>query len=447
VLTYYLLFVAEARVGAEQLTWRTDLPFLLAWLVLVAVLIGCAALDLISYVVDTRVTNVALIGGVVLCALWPRAEFFAPRAASPIAAATVVAFLVSVLMLWLTARQEVASKEPESPQTNGGAARAGATASLVTVNVTTIVAVVVFIALVLYLLAATGKPMLAASGPGRFVVPVTLLALFVTMVMVGGQARAADAELRATIEAEAPEARGMILREMLWLTPVVVAAVAAYFVVRHVPAVAFGWRSAVGWMPLGQWTPLAGAAFAVHGAIVAAAAGWIIRILFTLVFGREAFGVGDIYLLAAAGAVGGWDVALLGFLLSVPIALLGWALSLLLKRTGMIPFGPPLALGFLVALWVNRPAAATTESYYADLKLAWQQRPNMVLLGVGMLLVVLPLAVVIARLTRRLVEPAEAPVAVGEPPVEPAEGPVQAEDSSGEPQSESSEPTEPSDDR
>jgi hypothetical protein len=78
-----------------------------------------------------------------------------------------------------------------------------------------------------------------------------------------------------------------------------------------------------------------------------------------------------------------------------------------LKRTGMIPFGPPLAIGFLVALWLNQYAAESAATHCDDLALAWEKRPEIVLLGVGILLVVLPVSIVLARLTRRLIEPHE----------------------------------------
>jgi prepilin signal peptidase PulO-like enzyme (type II secretory pathway) len=272
------------------------------------------------------------------------------------------------------------------------------------VNAGTVIAVVAFVGLAVWLLAGAANPAAGPEGTLRLVIPAALLAVFIAMVLTGGQPRAVDEELRAAIEAEAPASRGATLRELLWLAPAIVAAISTYLVVRHVPAVNDVWRGLTGWAPFDDFAPVGGVAFAVHGAIVAAAAGWIIRIFFTLAFGREAFGVGDIYILAAAGAVAGWDIALLGFLLSVFIALLGWTIGLLLKRPGMIPFGPPLAIGFLAALWLNRSVAPKAESLHEDLAYLWQSRP---LLLLGIVLVVLPLSIVLARLTRRLVEPEE----------------------------------------
>jgi len=415
VLTYHLLFVAHARawqvaaVGVTELhpTWPTEVPLLLAWLVLVAVLIVCSTMDLVWYLIDTRITDVALIAGIVLCAVWPRPEFFGERAATPAAAAATVAFVVSGLMLWRTAWR--GSSAAENGLVRDVVADDANSASPSSINAATVIAIVAFVGLAVWLLAGPAIATSDTSGVFRLATPAALVALFVAMVLTGGQPRAADEELRAAIEAEAPASRGAALRELLWLAPAAVTAIITYFIVRSVPLVGNGWQSATSWTPAGQFAPLGGAVFAIHGAIVAAAAGWIVRIFFTLAFGREAFGVGDIYILAAAGAVGGWDIALLGFLLSVPIALLGWIISLLLKRTGMIPFGPPLAIGFLTALWLNYHAAATAASHAHDLTLAWQKRPDVVLLGVGMLLVVLPVSIMLAKLTRRVVEPQRAP--------------------------------------
>lgn len=406
VLTYYVLFVGGARVGADHPAWPTDVPLLLAWLVLVAALMACSTLDLVSYMVDTRVTDVAIVAGIMLCALWPRPEFFAARAATPAAAAATVAFIVTGLMLWRSARRDLPTDQEETEREAADAAADARPASpSSTTQAATVVSLAAFLGLAVWLLVAASGPASSASGVFRLAVPTTLLALFAAMVLAGGQPRQADDELRAAIEAEAPAARGTAIRELLWLAPAIVTAIVAYVAVDRVPAIASLWQGITSWAPVGRFTPGGGVAFAIHGVIVAATAGWIIRIFFTLAFGREAFGVGDIYILAAAGAVGGWDIALLGFLLSVPIALLGWIISLLLKRSGMIPFGPPMAIGFLAALWLNRQAAGAAESYYQDLVLAWRQQPQGVLLGVGLLLVALPVSIVLARLVRRLVEP------------------------------------------
>jgi leader peptidase (prepilin peptidase)/N-methyltransferase len=409
VLTYYLLFVAKARVLAVceagivpmAPVWPTDIPLLLAWLILVAVLIACSTLDLLLYVIDTRVTDVALVGGIALRALWPRGEFFGQCAASSAAAAAVAAAIVTVLMMWRSKRRQSSSDGEELAVEHNNASSAPPSS---TGSAAVLLAVVAFVGLAVWLLIAAANPAPGTGAALRLAVPAAFLALFAGMVLAGGQPREVDEELRAAIEADAPSSRRAALRELLWLSPAVATWLIVYFAVANVPAIGELWRGVTSWTPLDGFEPVGGAAFAVHGAIVAAAAGWIVRIFFTLAFGREAFGTGDIYILAAAGAVAGWDIALLGFLLSVFIALLGWILGLVLKRPGMIPFGPPLAIGFLVALWFNDVAAETAASLRHDFEQLWHDQPQRLLLLIGIMLVVLPISIVLARLTRRLVE-------------------------------------------
>ena len=78
---------------------------------------------------------------------------------------------------------------------------------------------------------------------------------------------------------------------------------------------------------------------------------------------------------------------------------------MVLKRGVMIPFGPWLALGFFAALWLNHAAADVAGELYADFRVAQEQRPDLLLLLAGVMLVAFPLAVIIARLIRRWIEP------------------------------------------
>jgi len=414
VLVWYLLAVCHCRVlGASDQTitplvpsWPADLPLLAAWLILTAALMACSAMDLLFYVVDTRVTDLAMFAGIVLAALWPRPEFYGPAASSPLAAATLAAFVASGLWLWLWSRrhratQEEAVETPDADATGGEPSRLGRLACLAALVVITLCT------LALLIVHSAHLP----GAPGRWLVPAAFVILFAAMVLAGGLPREIDDHLHATIEAEAPQARRQVLGEAAWLLPIVLAGAAAFALVALVPGAAHAWQKLTAWSPVGGLAPVGGAAYAVCGAVVAAAAGWIIRIVFTLSFGREAFGVGDIYILAAAGAAAGLDIALLGFLLAIPIALAGWAICLLLKRTGMIPFGPPLAVGFLLALWLNVPAAEIGHAYWRDIQRAWQQQPHLILLGVGVVLVAFPISVLLARLLRSLLEADQEPPA------------------------------------
>lgn len=402
VLVYHLLVVQQARWALTDATPARDWPVLAAWLVLVSALIASSAMDLVSYMIDTRVTNFVVYAAIVLYALWPGLQPSA--AASSADAAALVAVIVGALWWWRSLRHEhehalPASEVPPAEPPTADRTDARPLAALVGMLTLTALAAVFVL----------GD---ALDGPGikgleSLAVPAAIVLLLIVMVLSGSEPREADHEVHAAIEAERPAARRTALGEVVWLLPVVIPALAVGAVVHYVPAAERAWESAVAWRVAGRY-PLAGATLAAWGCVVGAACGWTVRIVFTLAFGREAFGIGDIFILAAAGAAAGAEIALLGFLFAVPIALIGWLASLVLKRTMMIPFGPPLALGFVVALWQSRPAAAVARNYLNVARDAWQQKPQLVLLFAGLMVVCAVVAVLIARLIRAWVEPQRA---------------------------------------
>jgi len=137
-----------------------------------------------------------------------------------------------------------------------------------------------------------------------------------------------------------------ILRELLFLTPVIVLAAAAYLAATHLgPAERLSGR--LFGDPTGH---LASGAGAVFGMLVGVAWIWGTRIMGTLAFGKEAMGMGDVHILAAVGAVAGWKVASLTFV-AAPFFGLAWALYLLAaKGKRELPYGPWLALAALVTV-------------------------------------------------------------------------------------------------
>ncbi|MBL8879437.1 MAG: prepilin peptidase [Phycisphaerales bacterium] len=233
----------------------------------------------------------------------------------------------------------------------------------------------------------------------------SLVVLFIAMVISGSHPRDVDAEIAGVIESEGASARGTAWRELFWLLPAIVAGVVVAIATAHYPVVVGLWDGLVRWSPIAGFAPIAGTVYSLVGIFAGVAAGWFLRIFFTLVFGREAFGVGDIYILAAAGAVGGWQIALLGLLLSVGLATVGWLLSLIFKSTLIIPFGPWLALGFLMALWLERPAGEIAAIYRESIEIARRERPELLWLLGAIMLAGMAIAVVFARLARQLVAP------------------------------------------
>jgi leader peptidase (prepilin peptidase)/N-methyltransferase len=94
---------------------------------------------------------------------------------------------------------------------------------------------------------------------------------------------------------------------------------------------------------------------ALYGAMTGYLSLWSIYWIFKLVTGKEGMGYGDFKLLAAIGALLGWQTLPLVILLSSAVgAVVGIALILILGRDKNIPipFGPYLAAaGFIAALW------------------------------------------------------------------------------------------------
>lgn len=407
VLAYHLLFVSQARSGLE-LSLPNDGPLLLSWLVLAGGLIACSAMDVVSYTVDVRVTLIMVGLGIFAHAAWPRADYVALVATTPLAAATIAAFFVSAVALWLSEwRHDEMTDDIEelTGDSSPSSELPPPSASIAAQRLAGGIGVFVLIGLAVAV-AYAGFVDVTPGDPLRDLVTVgCLVVIFATTVIVGGQQRPADEEIRFAIEEEQPGARRMALRELKWLLPAMAAGFVVFVALRLVPSAATGWEVAVGWTPGATFTPLAGAAYAIHGAMIAAAAGWVLRIVFTLAFGREAFGTGDIYILAAAGATAGGDIALLGLLLSIGVALVGWLLGLALKSSTMIPFGPWLAIGFFLALFWNQAAGGIADRYADNLRTAWALRPDLVLTAVGLMVVSSVAAVFLARLVRHWVEP------------------------------------------
>ncbi len=118
---------------------------------------------------------------------------------------------------------------------------------------------------------------------------------------------------------------------------------------------------AVGWF-LGAGLPGSGPPIAVQalgGALLGYLVGggliWMVRIIATLAFGREAMGAGDIHLLAAVGAVLGATVPIWVFFLAPFSGLLWIAVSkglLTVLRTARreLPYGPHLAVATLAVM-------------------------------------------------------------------------------------------------
>jgi prepilin signal peptidase PulO-like enzyme (type II secretory pathway) len=196
------------------------------------------------------------------------------------------------------------------------------------------------------------------TGRG-LIVCALLFGLIVSESMV---VRESDETIITAIEEERHGARRMVLEELLLLAPAIIAGLIGLWIATSDGPLGTGLSQAmrepirlVDRGPLGHWLPLQGLVTAASGFIMAGLLGWAVRIGFTLAFGREAFGAGDIHMMAAAGTVAGWPVVYLGFFLTCGLALLGWLAAIPFKRTRALPLGPWLALGFLIVVLFYQP--------------------------------------------------------------------------------------------
>jgi leader peptidase (prepilin peptidase)/N-methyltransferase len=134
-----------------------------------------------------------------------------------------------------------------------------------------------------------------------------------------------------------------ILKEILFLIPIVAFALAAYLIVKIQPI-------AQSWENLTQTPAIKGFTGALAGCFFGCAVVWATRILGTLAFGREAMGLGDVHLMGAAGAVIGPQSAVLSFFIA-PFFGLGWALyQWIFKKNRQIPYGPFLSFAVFAVI-------------------------------------------------------------------------------------------------
>jgi prepilin signal peptidase PulO-like enzyme (type II secretory pathway) len=186
---------------------------------------------------------------------------------------------------------------------------------------------------------------------------IPLIFLFVLIVSESAVVRTSDQQIVDALDEERHTARRMVLAEFVVLLPAILFGFVGLWLMTGWDELAGRAHDALhsgtrvwGVSMMRSWAPLQGLATAATGYVVAGAIGWTVRIVFTLVFGKEAFGTGDIHLMAATGCVAGWPVVLLGFFLTCGLALLGWVLALPFKRARALPLGPWLSLSFLAVV-------------------------------------------------------------------------------------------------
>ncbi len=156
--------------------------------------------------------------------------------------------------------------------------------------------------------------------------------------------------------------RREVLREVIFLAPAIILAVAAYFLLVYVRPVSDAWAHLTDWCVGGRLADhVNGLLAALFGYLIGGAWIWGMRIIGTLGFGKEAMGLGDVHILAAVGAVTGWIIPTFTFFIA-PILGLIWAVYLLVSRKQReLPYGPWLAAGALLVILFYDELAKFTE--------------------------------------------------------------------------------------
>lgn len=364
-------FIGDVRQGisrsqfglTDQLSF--DWPILTAHIILFACLLALSAIDLEYYWVDIRFTNFVTVAAFILHALWtPRHSASWPRPSDTISVMSLCA-IAGLGLTWiiLLCQPHVETEslgetpppepDPDSPETidenePGSPPPSLSTPSRVGGWIAIILAVVLLVDLFL-----AESELVKFRHTGRALVPLAFLFLLVLSQSI--VSRESDSEIADALEKESATARRTVFGEFLLFVPAIAFGLLGYWLASGDSATAIHQVihkevPLLNWAMFRHWTPFEGLATAAAGFVVAGALGWAVRIVFTVIFGREAFGTGDIHMMAAAGAVAGWPVVVLGFFLTCGLALAGWLLALPFKRTRALPLGPWLSLGFLTVV-------------------------------------------------------------------------------------------------
>jgi leader peptidase (prepilin peptidase) / N-methyltransferase len=175
---------------------------------------------------------------------------------------------------------------------------------------------------------------------------ISILLLLTGAIRRSYYSKESDPELSSIMEKpkENHNHRLEMLKEVIFLLPIAIGALAAFKLYKNVPQFA-DW-----WIDFSQVPVVAGLFGSLWGYFIGCAIVWITRILGTFTFGREAMGLGDVHLMGAAGAVlGAWPVVVAFFI--APFFGLAWALfCMFFKKMRQIPYGPFLSIGLFVVM-------------------------------------------------------------------------------------------------
>jgi leader peptidase (prepilin peptidase)/N-methyltransferase len=110
------------------------------------------------------------------------------------------------------------------------------------------------------------------------------------------------------------------------------------------------WYPLPNWMLAGSWQ--LGLATGLAGALAGMMVMRLVRFMYGTARGIEGLGVGDADLMMMAGAFVGWQVVVLSCFIAAFPGLLFGMFQLLRSGNQHLPFGPSLALGVVLTLWL-----------------------------------------------------------------------------------------------
>lgn len=169
---------------------------------------------------------------------------------------------------------------------------------------------------------------------------------------------------------EYPHARREMFRELLFVGPAIVLALLGASIAWNLGG---PWTTdPVGFTPVPtdivpRWLEILSGS--LLGYLIGGGVVWGVRILGSLLFRKEAMGLGDVHLMAGVGACLGWIDPTLAFFLAAPIGLYIELLRRVISggRRAAMPFGPSLAIAVLIVL--------LAKPWLADAMTAWMHRP------------------------------------------------------------------------
>jgi len=158
-----------------------------------------------------------------------------------------------------------------------------------------------------------------------------------------------------------------ISREMIFMLPPMILAIAWLILVHNVASIGSWWESVASH----HW--ISGGLGAIFGALIGGFVVWLTRILGTIGFGRVAMGLGDVHLMFGVGAILGAAASTIAFFLAPFFGILVAIYMLLTGTRRELPYGPYLSLASAFVVLFYCPIAAKLAPGMQGLMLMIQQ--------------------------------------------------------------------------